>query len=82
VPAPLTPAAPRAGLQWGDGPHASHAQIVQGAGDTLPTLLQDMGVDHRGSHIGVVRGGAEWCGYPSPVAANGMANEWRKVNGR
>jgi hypothetical protein len=43
------------GTLAGDGPPASHAQIVQGAGDTLPALLHDMGVYHRGGHIGVAK---------------------------
>ena len=31
----------------------SHAQIVQETRDTLPPLLYDVGVDHRGGHIRV-----------------------------
>jgi hypothetical protein len=31
----------------------SHVQIVRGTGDTLPPLLYDVGVDHRGGHIRV-----------------------------
>ena len=46
--------------------------------DTLPALLYDMGVDHRGGHIGVAEEVLNG-GISVPRCSKWVANEWRKV---